>query len=59
MIMNATLLIELLTEELPPKALAKLAESFAQTISDELKKMQFVAPEVSANVFASPRRLAV
>ncbi|HJV06738.1 MAG TPA: glycine--tRNA ligase subunit beta [Chromobacteriaceae bacterium] len=57
--MNATLLIELLTEELPPKALAKLAESFAQTISDELKKMQFVAPEVSANIFASPRRLAV
>ena len=27
--MNATLLVELLTEELPPKALAKLGEAFA------------------------------
>ncbi|MEO3959754.1 hypothetical protein, partial [Chromobacterium piscinae] len=39
--MNATLLIELLTEELPPKALPRLAASFAQTIAEELKKMQF------------------
>jgi glycyl-tRNA synthetase beta chain len=57
--MNATLLIELLTEELPPKALPKLAASFAQTISDELKKMQFVAADAVATVYASPRRLAV
>ncbi|WP_293765051.1 glycine--tRNA ligase subunit beta [uncultured Aquitalea sp.] len=57
--MNATLLIELLTEELPPKALEKLSISFAQTITDELKKLQFVAADASANVFASPRRLAV
>ncbi|MGM8063019.1 glycine--tRNA ligase subunit beta [Vogesella indigofera] len=57
--MTATLLIELLTEELPPKALEKLAASFADTITDELKKLQFVANNVQSHVFASPRRLAV
>nr|WP_199065343.1 glycine--tRNA ligase subunit beta [Chromobacterium sp. ASV5] len=57
--MNATLLIELLTEELPPKALAKLAASFSQTISDELKKMQFAAADAKTVAYASPRRLAV
>ncbi|WP_028535547.1 glycine--tRNA ligase subunit beta [Paludibacterium yongneupense] len=57
--MNATLLIELLTEELPPKALPRLAASFAQTLCDELKKMQFVAADAEASVFASPRRLAL
>ncbi|HJU50499.1 MAG TPA: glycine--tRNA ligase subunit beta [Pseudogulbenkiania sp.] len=57
--MNPTLLIELLTEELPPKALPKLAASFAQTITDELKKLQFVAADATAHVFASPRRLAL
>ena len=57
--MNATLLIELLTEELPPKALQKLADSFSDTISEELKKMQFVAGDVVPTVYASPRRLAV
>jgi glycyl-tRNA synthetase beta subunit len=31
--MNQTLLVELLTEELPPKALAKLGEAFATGIS--------------------------
>ncbi|UTH73014.1 glycine--tRNA ligase subunit beta [Chromobacterium sp. IIBBL 290-4] len=57
--MNATLLIELLTEELPPKALPRLAASFAQTVTEELKKMQFVAADAEAVVYASPRRLAL
>ncbi|MDN0074891.1 glycine--tRNA ligase subunit beta [Crenobacter sp. SG2303] len=57
--MNATLLIELLTEELPPKALPQLAASFADTISDELRKLQFAAADANVHVFASPRRLAV
>ncbi|MGL6070398.1 glycine--tRNA ligase subunit beta, partial [Craterilacuibacter sp.] len=57
--MKATLLIELLTEELPPKALLKLATSFADTIASELKRLQFIAPEAEATVFASPRRMAV
>ena len=35
--MNQTLLIELLTEELPPKALKKLGESFASTLAASLK----------------------
>ncbi|MCL6264609.1 glycine--tRNA ligase subunit beta [Craterilacuibacter sp. RT1T] len=59
MTMKATLLIELLTEELPPKALQKLAASFADTISSELKRMAFVDADAVATVFASPRRLAV
>lgn len=57
--MNATLLIELLTEELPPKALEKLGQSFADTISGELIRRQFADSGVKVNVFASPRRLAV
>ncbi|WP_189535117.1 glycine--tRNA ligase subunit beta [Paludibacterium paludis] len=57
--MNATLLIELLTEELPPKALSKLADSFASTITDELKKLQFADAAAEPAIFASPRRLAV
>jgi glycyl-tRNA synthetase beta chain len=57
--MNATLLIELFTEELPPKALSKLAASFADTIVTELKKLQFVAADATPAVFATPRRLAV
>lgn len=59
MTQQATLLIELLTEELPPKALEKLANSFADTITDELKKLQFAPADAAANVYASPRRLAV
>ncbi|KUM01823.1 glycine--tRNA ligase subunit beta [Chromobacterium sp. F49] len=59
MTMNATLLIELLTEELPPKALPRLAASFAQTITEELKKLQFIAADAEAVAYASPRRLAV
>ena len=36
--MNQTLLVELLTEELPPKALTKLADSFAGTIEKSLRQ---------------------
>ncbi|MBV1775257.1 glycine--tRNA ligase subunit beta [Burkholderiaceae bacterium DAT-1] len=54
-----TLLIELFTEELPPKALARLSASFAGTIADELKKLGFAAADAAVTEFASPRRLAV
>ncbi|WP_137935822.1 glycine--tRNA ligase subunit beta [Chitinivorax sp. B] len=57
--MQDTLLIELLTEELPPKALPRLGAAFAQTIVDELTKLNFVMTGVEHHVFASPRRLAV
>ncbi|MDN3578769.1 glycine--tRNA ligase subunit beta [Chitinimonas viridis] len=57
--MSSTLLIELFTEELPPKALPRLAASFAETIATELKKLGFVAADAQAVEYASPRRLAV
>lgn len=57
--MQATLLIELLTEELPPKSLNTLGVSFAEQVSTELKKLGFVAESVLAKDFATPRRLAI
>jgi len=57
--MSQTLLIELLTEELPPKALNRLGTSFATTIFEELAKLGFVAKDGQSAMFASPRRLAV
>ena len=40
---NDNLLVELFVEELPPKALKKLGEAFAQLLSDNLKA-QGLAP---------------
>ncbi|MDR3411248.1 MAG: glycine--tRNA ligase subunit beta [Formivibrio sp.] len=57
--MNPTLLIELLTEELPPKALGRLDAVFSSGIFDELAKLGFVAKDAEYAGFASPRRLAV
>jgi len=51
------LLIELGTEELPPKSLRKLAESFASNVEAELNKAELTFDKVSW--LASPRRLAV
>lgn len=52
-----TLLIELGTEELPPKALKTLSNSFASNLSDELNKLGFSFAEAIS--FGAPRRLAV
>ena len=52
------LLVELFVEELPPKALKRLGESFAATLSDSLKA-QGLAAAAAVTAFASPRRLAV
>jgi glycyl-tRNA synthetase beta chain len=57
--MTQTLLIELLTEELPPKALAKLGKAFADGIVNGLKSRDFLETDSVATSFASPRRLAV
>lgn len=57
--MNAPLLIELLTEELPPKALKALGDAFAGSISQTLERLQFLSPESRCTAYASPRRLAV
>jgi glycyl-tRNA synthetase beta chain len=53
------LLIELFTEELPPKALPKLGQAFAQGIHDALHAQGLVAAHSTVTCFASPRRLAV
>lgn len=57
--MQDTLLIELLTEELPPKALANMGRAFADSIGADLHKHQLRANEGEVQVFASPRRLGV
>ena len=55
--MKETLLVELLTEELPPKSLRALSEAFAEKVRDSLVKAQLArGPDLA--VFATPRRLA-
>ncbi|MGB6137196.1 MAG: glycine--tRNA ligase subunit beta [Shewanella sp.] len=51
------LLIEVGTEELPPKSLRNLAESFLANFTDELTKADL--PFDSALWYAAPRRLAI
>ncbi|CAN5482644.1 glycine--tRNA ligase subunit beta [soil metagenome] len=57
--MNQTLLVELLTEELPPKALAKLGDAFASGMVNGLKARGFLDDAAVATAYATPRRLAV
>ncbi|PZP30987.1 MAG: glycine--tRNA ligase subunit beta [Roseateles depolymerans] len=65
--MSANLLVELFVEELPPKALKKLGESFAGVLYQSLQEQNLVQPdedgvpgtELPFMAFASPRRLAV
>ena len=52
------LLVELFVEELPPKALRRLGESFAGTLTEELKRQGLLADTSATTHFASPRRLA-
>ncbi len=53
------LLIELGTEELPPKALDELSAAFLRGVCDGLAKRGIVAELDLAQAYASPRRLAV
>jgi len=55
----ATLLVELFTEELPPKALKRLGEVFADTLAAGLRSRDFLTDESVVTGFATPRRLAV
>ena len=55
---TANLLVELFVEELPPKALKKLGESFAQLLGDGLKAQGLTTDVSAVTPFASPRRLA-
>ena len=59
--MKHMLLVELLTEELPPKALQGLGATFAREIHKGLVEGAFVAADTAPpdDVLATPRRLAV
>ena len=54
-----TLLVELFAEELPPKALKKLGEAFADGVAAGLASRHFLAADSKVTGFATPRRLAV
>ncbi|WP_250533081.1 glycine--tRNA ligase subunit beta [Caballeronia sp. AZ10_KS36] len=56
---HASLLVELLTEELPPKALARLGTAFAEGIVERLAARDLIEGAVSFEQYATPRRLAV
>lgn len=53
------LLIELLTEELPPRALQKLGQAFAEGIRNTLDEHDLLASGCTITDYATPRRLAV
>ncbi|MCK5726525.1 MAG: glycine--tRNA ligase subunit beta [Thiotrichaceae bacterium] len=55
--MKQDLLIEIGTEELPPKALKKLSKAFSDGITKGLKEARLTHADVTN--FATPRRLAV
>lgn len=55
----ASLLVELHTEELPPKALKSLSQAFAAGIEKGLRARGLVGADSQTSAFATPRRLAV
>jgi glycyl-tRNA synthetase beta chain len=57
--MSANLLVELFTEELPPKSLRLLGEAFAGGIVEGLKTSGLLDATSKPRAFATPRRLAV
>ena len=57
--MVASLLIELNTEELPPKALRALSDAFAAGIDKGLRARELLEPSSQATAYGAPRRLAV
>ena len=58
-VMCKPLLIELFTEELPPKALKKLGEAFAAGVEASLRSDGLLANGATVVSFATPRRLGV
>jgi glycyl-tRNA synthetase beta chain len=52
------LLVELFVEELPPKALKKLGDAFAESLLAGLRAQGLADLHSALNAFASPRRLA-
>ncbi|MEY3886506.1 MAG: Glycine--tRNA ligase beta subunit [Pseudomonadota bacterium] len=55
---HQNLLVELFVEELPPKALKKLGESFANVLFDQLRDAGLTDAQSVVTAYASPRRLA-
>ena len=56
---EATLTVELFTEELPPKALKRLGEAFTEGVVNGLRNRGFLQAATGWKPFATPRRLAV
>ena len=56
---RAPLLIELLSEELPPKSLRRLSEAFGTELTRRLTEAGFIDANTPYRNFATPRRLAV
>ena len=56
---SKSLLVELFVEELPPKSLKKLGDSFADVLAASLKAQGLVGGDVAVTAYASPRRLAL
>ena len=56
---TASLLVELFVEELPPKALKKLGESFAASLAESLVAQGLADSNATVIDFATPRRLGV
>ena len=56
---RATLLVELLTEELPPKSLRALSEVFMDRLCNGLERYQLISRDPrDRRIYATPRRLA-
>ena len=53
-----SLLVELFAEELPPKALNKLGESFASSLAASLRSQGLTDEQALVTPYATPRRLA-
>ena len=56
---SANLLIEVFTEELPPKSLRRLGDAFSEGIFASLKSANLTTENSAVSSFATPRRLAV
>ena len=55
---SENLLVELFVEELPPKALRKLGDAFAEQLARQLQSMGLSGSGSVVTAYASPRRLA-
>jgi glycyl-tRNA synthetase beta chain len=55
---SAPLLVELFTEELPPRALERLGDAFCEGLVEGLRQRGLAGEGVQVDGFATPRRLA-